>query len=106
MDIDVISMEELLWAIRKLKRNKAPGPDGVPTECYKDMHEDQLKFVLEIINNWWAGAPIETEATRAQVILLFKKGAKTIDQTIDLFPYLTQTIKYTRLFFKNASRTY
>ena len=76
MDIDVISMEELLWAIRKLKRNKAPGPDGVPTECYKDMHEDQLKLVLEMINNWWAGAPIATEATRAQVILLFKKGGQ------------------------------
>ena len=76
MNIDVITMEELIWAIRELKRNKVHGPDGVPVECYKDMQEDQLKCILNLFNHWWEGNAIESEATRAQVILIYKKGDK------------------------------
>ena len=76
MNIDKITMEELIWAIRKLKRDKAPGPDGVPVECYKDMQEDQLQIIFDLLNKWWEGQEIESEATRAQVILIFKKGDK------------------------------
>ena len=42
MDERNISMEELLWAIKKLKRRKAAGPDGIPVDVYKEMHN----------NNW------------------------------------------------------
>ena len=42
MDERNISMEELLWAIKKLKRGKAAGPDGLPVDVYKEMNEHQL----------------------------------------------------------------
>ena len=58
MDERNISMEELLWAIKKLKRGKAAGPDGISVDVYKQMNE---KVFTE-------------EPTRAQVVLLFKKG--------------------------------
>ena len=35
-----ITMEEIVWAVKKLKRGKAPGPDGVPIELYKEMNTD------------------------------------------------------------------
>ena len=39
MRLDDIDMRELFWAINKLKRGKAAGPDGVPVDCYKEMNE-------------------------------------------------------------------
>ena len=76
MDIADINMDELFWAIRKLKRNKAPGPDNIPIEFFKEMQEPQLQIILELINKWWNGEPIPAELTQAQVILLYKKGDK------------------------------
>ena len=69
MDIADINMDELFWAIRKFKRNKAPGPDNIPIEFFKEMQELQLQIILELINKWWNGEPIPTELTQAQVIL-------------------------------------
>ena len=72
-----ITLAELYWAIKKLKNGKAPGPDGIPVECYKKMKESQLKIVLQMINNWWTQESVEDEVTQALVILLFKKGDKS-----------------------------
>ena len=33
------TMEELQQVIKKLKRRKAPGPDGIPTELIKELDE-------------------------------------------------------------------
>ena len=71
-----ISMEELLWAIKKLKRGKAAGPDGIPVDVYKEMNEHQLVLLLNLINKSWNGEALTEEATRAQVVLIFKKGNK------------------------------
>lgn len=72
-----ITMTELAWAINKLKRAKAAGPDGVPTDCYKEMDRHQLQIVLDMLNEWWETGHIPTEATQANVILLYKKGDKS-----------------------------
>ena len=37
IDVGEISMDELLTAIRRLKRQKAAGPDEVPIEFFKEM---------------------------------------------------------------------
>ena len=72
-----ITMTELMGAIRKLKRGKTPGPDCVPLEVFKEMEEDQLNVVLETLNVWWRTETIPDEATKARVVLIFKKGDKT-----------------------------
>ena len=69
-------MEELIWAIRKLKRNKAAGPDGVPIDVYKEMNAEQLELVLKLLNQWWNGEEMPPEVTQANVILMFMKGNK------------------------------
>ena len=69
-------MQELVWAIKKLKRGKAPGPDGIPIELYKEMDEDQLRLLLNLLNTWWNGTPTPMELTQSQVILIFMKGDK------------------------------
>ena len=45
-------MEELQEVIKKLKRRKAPGPDGIPTELCKELDEVNLQHVLDVITGW------------------------------------------------------
>ena len=77
MNTGEITIEDIVWAIRKLKRNKAAGPDGVPMEFFKEMTYENLERIRTIINAWWAGTPVPDSVTQAQVILLYKKGDKT-----------------------------
>ena len=74
MDIADINMDELFLAIKNLKRHKAPGPDNIRIEFFKERQGPRLQIMLELINKWWDREPIPTELTQAQVILLRKKG--------------------------------
>ena len=76
MNLNLISMAELIWAVGKLKRRKAAGPDGLPVDCYKEMSKEQLELVLQMLNEWLEGTPTPEELTCAQIILLHKKGDK------------------------------
>ena len=76
INTDEIKMAELMEAIRKMKRGKTPGPDGVPLEVFKELHEEQLQIVLDTLNAWWRDEQIPDEAVRARVVLIFKKGDK------------------------------
>ena len=72
-------MEELLRITKQLKRRKAPGPDEIPTELVKEMNEENLNRVLELLNNWWREENIEEEDLKARVVPIFKKrGFKQI----------------------------
>ena len=76
MHIDHLTINEAMWAIRKLKRQKAPGPDQVPIGFFKDTDREQLDMFLQLLDSWWNGEQMPTEATQAQVTFLFKKGDK------------------------------
>ena len=76
MDLTDISLSEIEGACRKLKRNKAAGPDGIPVDVYKELDKDSLELLRGLINGWWHGEEISTEVTQAQVVLTFKKGNK------------------------------
>ena len=69
-------MQELLWAIRKLKRRKAIGPDDTPIEFYKEMEIDSLQHLRHMLNQWWNNEHIPEDQLLAQVVLIYKKGPK------------------------------
>ena len=69
-----ITMSELMAAIRRLKRGKAPGPDEIPMEFYKELQETNLEHILELLNEWWAEEEVPTQVLQARVVLIFKKG--------------------------------
>ena len=73
-DIGEITIEELISIAKQLKRRKAPGPDEIPTELIKEMNEDNLNKILELLNTWWREENIEEEDLKARVVLIFKKG--------------------------------
>ena len=66
-------MQELLWAIQTLIRDKAPGPDGLPVGCCNGMNIEQLQLVLNVINGWWIGSEIPMPVTQAKVTARHKK---------------------------------
>jgi hypothetical protein len=68
-------MKELRRVVRKFKRRNAPGPDDVPMEIFKEMDDESLEGILEILKQWWRTEQIEPKETLfARVVLLYKKG--------------------------------
>ena len=68
------TLEELRSTIKRLKRRKACGPDDIPMELYKELDEDNLRQLDEIVKNWWNNEDMPKEETRARVVTIFKKG--------------------------------
>ena len=69
-----LTEEELAYAVRRPKRRKAPGPDEIPIEFFKEVNDDNRKKVLEILNLWWEEESVPEEALRARVVLIYKNG--------------------------------
>ena len=47
-----ITMDKLNTALKKAKNRKAPGPNGIIIKQYKVLDDENLTFILEIINNY------------------------------------------------------
>ena len=95
------SMQDLQEAIRKLKRRKAPGPDDITTEAFKEMSEDNLEEIRSIINQWWEADHIPEDICRARVVLLFKKGDSTDQRNYRPISLLNTTYKIIAAIVKN-----
>ena len=73
-----ISMEELLQATKKLKRNKVSGIDEVPAEFWKIILADHAhpasSWILDFLNSLWSQRDIPDDWHLSRVTALFKKG--------------------------------
>lgn len=45
-----LTLGEITLAINQMQNNKAPGPDGFPTEFYKKFHEKLAPLLLLVYN--------------------------------------------------------
>ena len=50
IDMSPFTLKELDKAIAKMKSNKAPGPDNLPSEVYKWLNHDNRAALLHIFN--------------------------------------------------------
>jgi len=66
--------DELSFIVKKLKRGKAAGPDEIPMEFYKWLDEENLCYVLDIINGWWREGTFPNEDLKALTASIYKKG--------------------------------
>ena len=51
IDMTQFTSHELDKAIAKMRENKAPGPDCLPSEVYKWLNQDNGKELLKLFNN-------------------------------------------------------
>ena len=73
-NIEEITLEELRKTINKFKRRKAPGPDEIPMEAFKEMDDENLEHLLKTLNEWWKHEEIPEEILEARIAMIFKKG--------------------------------
>eukprot|EP00973_Karenia_brevis_P060398 8404626-Karenia_brevis.AAC.1 len=68
-----ITYQLIPWAIAKLKRHKAPGPDGIKTEIFREMEPDLVEKLVPSFNQWWEHPEtITSQDTLARVVLIYK----------------------------------
>ena len=75
-----ITTKELDEAIKKLKNNKAPGPDDIPAELFKWLDEQSRTIILEIINECWRTEPLIKDMNDARLAIIYKKGGTDLPQ--------------------------
>jgi hypothetical protein len=75
-EIEEITIEELEQQLRKLKRKKAPGMDGIQNESWIYGTEREVDRLLEIMNGVWKGAGFPQEWKEGIICPIYKKGEK------------------------------
>ncbi|GFR63382.1 endonuclease-reverse transcriptase, partial [Elysia marginata] len=77
-DLDVVTTvptrQEIIRAIKSLKNNKAPGPDGLNAELFKADPELAAGVLLPLLTNAWKEKKIPEEWNEGFIIKIPKKG--------------------------------
>ena len=74
MNTGIITLDGLNFAIARLESNKAPGPDGLPSELYKWLDEGNKTTLLRHLNKWWETEAVEDCMNDANLATIYKKG--------------------------------
>ena len=69
-----LSMAELQKAIRKLKKKKSPGPDGITNELIMHLRGESLQKMLDIFNLTWKNGDVPQQWKEATMIPILKQG--------------------------------
>ena len=73
-----IATEELRTALQEAKRNKAPGPDGIPTEFYETFWAELKDNLIEVLNDNYEYGEMTESQKKAIIRLLYKKDNKKL----------------------------
>lgn len=74
IDADCPSLEEVISAVKNLKKGKAPGPDGLYIELFKADVDLVASHLHPIIESMWELGEIPSQMKEALIIKLPKKG--------------------------------
>lgn len=68
-----LGIEEIIQAIQTMQNNKAPGPDGFPTEFFKKFQDKLAPLLLSVYEESLERGSLPETMTQASIILLLKK---------------------------------
>lgn len=69
-----ILMEEIEWAVQKLKAGGAPGPDAFPPGIWKEGGTSMLKILVEVFNQLLQVSVFPCDWYEGWILPIFKKG--------------------------------
>lgn len=75
---DIISEKEICKAINNMKKGKAPGPDGLPTDLFFYAKENLVKFLCPLFNKVFESGDYPHSWTEAVIYPLHKKGSRKL----------------------------
>lgn len=75
-EIEDITKEELIETLKKLKRAKAPGEDGIENKAWRFMPKEIGEEFWKLINRVWKGEGIPGEWNNGMISSIYKKGEK------------------------------
>ncbi|XP_053968474.1 uncharacterized protein LOC128869901 [Anastrepha ludens] len=74
-NLQLTSKEELLMIIKRIKNNKAPGPDGIPNEALKVAIQSRTDIFVDLYNTCLKEGTFPTQ-WKLQKLVLIPKGSK------------------------------
>ena len=74
-------MEEMDYAMKRLKQRKSPGPDGITNEMLINAGKPALYKLLEIFNKTWQEGSLPQSWREATMIPIHKKGKSKTETT-------------------------
>ena len=77
---DPISSAELSTQIRKMKTNKASGPDGIPASIFKSMPAQWILFLTSLFNLVFYSGEYPRSWSTAKLSMIFKKGNRLLPE--------------------------
>jgi hypothetical protein len=88
-------MREVWEAIRKMKNNKATGPDNIPIEAWKSLGADGVDLLVTLMNEVFSEEKIPTEWRESTIVPIYKdkgdiqdcnyRGIKLMSHTMKLY---------------------
>jgi endonuclease/exonuclease/phosphatase family metal-dependent hydrolase len=66
--------DELNEALKKSKTNKASGPDGIPSEFFKNLPQSGKLTMLELFNKIWLEENFPDDWSESTTLMIHKKG--------------------------------
>ena len=76
---DSPSFDETLQAIKCLKNNKSPGPDGIPSELIKEGGQPLHRRLHDLIKTAWNQEQIPAEWRTSDIVTIYKKKGDRSD---------------------------
>ena len=71
-EVNCVSIEEVKNVLRKMKKDKAVGPDELPVEVWKCVGKMRLEFLTRLFNRLLMGERMPEEWRRSVLIPIYK----------------------------------
>ena len=75
---NIFTWDELCKALSRLKNNRSPGKDNIPSEALKNLPDIMIEGLLHLINMMWRKSITPAQWNTAITKLLHKKGSRLL----------------------------